>query len=331
MGPCGSPPQAAPSDFDEYTFTGARGDVLTGWLRPGSGVTGGALALSVLPVGGFSTIASVGQNFGRDSAETGRFILPANGSYMISVGGAEGPYSFSMHRLDTQPEHSAAAIAPGTSVTSEQLDWPGDVDEFVLSAAPGSELQVMLQAMSNVLVRLEVGMPVTYDSLKGAESLGFLQPTGRFLMPDGGEARIRIYNSGGSGGTIGPYSFSVIPVVRAPESVGAPLTRGAVVQGESLDYPGDIDEFTFPASAGETITAFLQTPQGFNGSGEALLEVVEPGTGAVLGTAASYNPTPGPFGASTGPITLTASGTYRLRVRCTNDRGGMGVYEVMVQ
>jgi hypothetical protein len=318
-------------DFDEYTFTGAKGDVLTGWLQPGSGPTEGAIALSVLPVGGLSTIASVGQNFGRDSAETGRFILPASGSYIVSVGGAEGPYRFTVHRLDTQPEHTAAAIAPGASVTTEQLDRPGDVDEFVLSAATGSELQVMLQAMSNVLVRLEVDMPVTYDSLKGAESLGFPQPTGRFLMPAGGEARLRIYNSGGSGGTTGPYSFSVIPVVRAPESVGAPLTRGVVVQGESLDYPGDIDEFTFTATAGETIAAFLQTPQGFNGSGEALLEVVEPGTGAVLGTATSYNPTPGPFGASTGPITLTASGVYRLRVRCTNDRGGAGVYEVMAQ
>jgi hypothetical protein len=135
----------------------------------------------------------------------------------------------------------------------------------------------------------------------------------------------------GVGTATGAYSFSVIPVQRAPESVPAALTRGVVVQGESLGYAGDVDEFTFTAAAGETITAYLQTPQGYYGISSARLEVVGPGTGTVLGSATSHNPSPGPYGASTGPITLTASGSYRLRISSTDDREGTGVFEVMVQ
>ncbi len=57
------------------------------------------------------------------------------------------------------------------------------------------------------------------------------------------------------------------------------------VQGESIDYVGDVDEFTFPATRSDE-HAFLQTPVGFPG-GPAVLEVVEPGTGTMLGSAES--------------------------------------------
>lgn len=323
-------------DYDEFSFTGAKGDVLTGWLRPSGGSSAFALGLTVTRPGVFGGLAFASQIFGGDSVQTGRFILPADGPYQVTVGGdgtqlgTGGSYRFTLHRLDTQPEHVPAAIAPGAAVTTETIDAPGDVDEYVLSAAAGTELQVTFRGIPQTNLKLEVDAPVTYDSLKGTDSFGFMQATGRFLMPAGGSVRLRVYQPG-FGTSTGEYIFSVIPVQRVPESVSAALTRGVTVQGESLGYPGDIDEFTFSATAGETITAFVQTPQGFFGLGSALLEVIEPGTGDVLGSAMSHNPSPGPHGDSTGPITLTVSGTYRVRVRCTDDRDGTGVIEVFVQ
>jgi hypothetical protein len=323
-------------DYDEFSFTGAKGDVLTGWFLPSGGSSPFWLALSLWQPGAFGAFAYAGQTFGGDSVETGRFILRADGQYQISVGGVgteigtDGAYRFTLHRLDVQPEHVPAAIAPGAVVTTETLDYAGDVDEFVLTAAANTELQITMQGMPQTALKLEVDAPVTYDSLKGTDSFGFQQATGRFLMPAGGEVRIRVYQPG-VGTATGAYSFSVIPVQRAPESVPAALTRGVVVQGESLGYAGDVDEFTFTAAAGETITAYLQTPQGYYGISSARLEVVGPGTGTVLGSATSHNPSPGPYGASTGPITLTASGSYRLRISSTDDREGTGVFEVMVQ
>ena len=213
-------------DFDEYSFTGVRGDVLTGWFQPGSGPSFFGLGMTVLQPGAFEGLAFRGQLFGGDSVETGRFILPASGPYKVSVGGdgrqigTIGAYRFTLHRLDVQPEHVGAAIAPGANVTTETIDFAGDVDEFVLTAASGTELQITMQGMPNVLLRLEVDAPVTYDSLKATESAGYPQATGRFLMPAGGQVRVRIYQRGGGGTATGAYVFRVIAVQRAPSASG---------------------------------------------------------------------------------------------------------------
>ena len=323
-------------DYDEFTFSGQKGDVIGPSLQRSGGTSVFPLGARLSRTNPVADLASATWQTAADPEPIGRFILPADGTYQIFVGGdgtrlgTTGGYTLALHRLDTQPEHVPAAIAPGANITSEEIDHAGDVDEFVLSAAAGTELQVTFLGIPSTLLKLEVDAPVTYDSLKGTDSFGFLQATGRFLMPAGGQARIRVYQPGDFGGT-GPYSLRVIAVQRTPESIPAAISRNVKVAGESIDYAGDIDEFTFSGTAGETITAFLQTPQGFLGISPAILEVVEPGTGNVLGSAQSWNPSPGPHGESTGPITLSVSGTYRLRVRGMDDRQGTGAIEMFVQ
>jgi hypothetical protein len=323
-------------DYDEFTFSGQKGDVIGPSLQRSGGTSEFPLGARLTRTNPVADLASATWQTAADPEPIGRFILPADGTFQISVGGdgtrlgTTGGYTLALHRLDTGPEHVPAAIAPGVTLTAEAIDHPGDVDEFVLSAAAGAELQVTFLGIPSTMLKLEVDAPVSYDSLKGTDSFGFLQATGRFLMPAGGQARIRVYNPGNYGAN-GPYTVRVIAVQRTPESVPAAIGRGVKIAGESIDYAGDIDEFTFSGTAGETITAFLQTPQGFLGLSPAILEVIEPGTGDVLGSAQSWNPSPGPHGASTGAIVLGASGTYRLRVRGMDDREGTGAIEVFVQ
>jgi hypothetical protein len=323
-------------DYDEFTFSGQKGDVIGPSLHRSNGTSEFPLGLRLSRTNPVAELGSATWQTAADPEPIGRFILPVDGTYQIFVGGdgtqlaTTGGYTLALHRLDTQPEHVPAAIAPGANITTEEIDHPGDVDEFVLSAAAGTELQVTFQGVPSTTVKLLVAAPVTYDSLKGTDSFGFLQATGRFLMPGGGQVRIRVYSPGDFGGT-GPYTMRVIAVQRTPESIPAAIGRNVTVAGESIDYAGDIDEFTFSGTAGETISAFLQTPQGFLGISPAILEVIEPGTGNVLASAQSWNPSPGPHGESTGPITLGVSGTYRVRVRGTDDRDGTGAIEVFVQ
>ena len=116
-------------------------------------------------------------------------------------------------------------------MSTEVLDVRGDVDKFVLSAAPGTELQVTLQGSLERGIRLDVERPTTYDSVKSTESAGFLQATGVFLMPAGGQLRLRVYELSPFVAAV-PYTLSVFAIQRAPESVPAALPTGAVVAGE---------------------------------------------------------------------------------------------------
>ena len=44
-----------------------------------------------------------------------------------------------------------------------------------------------------------------------------------------------------------------------------------------------MDEFTFDGAAGETVTLYLNTPNGFDITSPALLEVLAPGSGRCSG------------------------------------------------
>jgi hypothetical protein len=325
-------------DVDAYTFSGNRGDVLSGSFQALDGPAGHGLFVGIR--GGVPDVfAGNGADFG-NSVETGRFILPTTGSYQVVVAGQgsnpgnAGTYGFTLHRLESVPEHVAATIAPGADVTGESLDRPGDVDEYTLSGAAGTELQILFYGLPGQSLDFLVATPVTYDSVKGMTLGGSgPTPTGRFRLPAGGQAKVRVYEHrvlGQEYTALGTYRFTVTPIQRAPESVAAAITLGEIVEGEAIATVGDVDEFTFTGTAGQTITAYFQTPQGFSYP-FVVLQLLRQGTEDVLGEVISGNPTGSITDQSTGPIVLPASGQYVVRVQGTSDREGLGAYRFLVQ
>src|SRR5207302_292649 len=79
--------------------------------------------------------------------QTRRLDLPVTGWYNVELtgfGSTRGAYRLLVESLGTAPEHVAAVLAPGDSVTTESIDTPGDWDEYTVTATPGQELAVIM-------------------------------------------------------------------------------------------------------------------------------------------------------------------------------------------
>jgi hypothetical protein len=113
---------------------------------------------------------------------------------------------------------------------------------------------------------------------------------------------------------------------RAPETLGATVTLGTTKDGEAIDLEGDIDEFSFSGTAGQSVSATIEAPFAFEGA-YVELAIIDPSNGSVLGTAQTWDATV----ASTGSIVLPATRTYRVRVAPVEDTRGKGGYRFLVQ
>ena len=128
---------------------------------------------------------------------------------------------------------------------------------------------------------------------------------------------------------MGSYFLKVVAINRAPEIVPSAVIVGDTVEGEAIDPRGDIDEFTVTGTQGQSLIAYLQTPQGSQYPG-LVLQVIDTTSGTVLGSVASLNPTSTLEDQSTGSIVLPYSGAYTIRVEGASDRNGAGAYRFKV-
>jgi hypothetical protein len=114
----------------------------------------------------------------------------------------------------------------------------------------------------------------------------------------------------------------VLPINRAPEKAAASFAIGDIVEGEAIEFSGDVDEVTFTGAAGDRVRAFLELPHGDWGYYMGLtLEVSPAGSDVVLGSVTFANPDP-TLNVGTDVITLPASGSYTVRVRAAEERTG---------
>ncbi|NNG17896.1 MAG: hypothetical protein HKM89_15580, partial [Gemmatimonadales bacterium] len=344
---------APPGDLDLFSFSGSEGQVLNAMLQgtgpsPGSG----GFVLSVLVPGAPVPLATVFSPLSApalSSNQTRRFILPHDGVYHLAivsgnsgtVGGVEGPYSFAVVSLGTMPEVAPQMIALGDSIGTEIIDFLGDVDEFILQAAPGTEVQVFFTKIggggSGVSFHLDVYQPGTLTLIRRAASAGGGQVTGTFAMPVGGEVRLWVFeprfdsDPSTAFHETGPYSLWVVPINRAPESVSPTVVVGDTISGERIDFVGDIDEFTFAGTAGNSVTAYFQVPFGTIPFGDIVLEVFPPGGTSPLGSVSANNPTPTLKTLSTGVMVLPTTGDYLVRVMGPDSHRGAGEYRFLLE
>ena len=321
-------------DIDTFTFAGRAGQHVSVRLE-----TLGSPLMIFAGVKNPRTNQWLDQDWYGGGIGTPRYDLPEDGEYVIEYQAANagrevierGPYRLILDTVSTAPETHGRAISPGDSVADESFDFIGDIDRFVLSGAPGEELAVTFISPGGSayldLLDLETGLPID-----GAMSAGWLENTGRFVLPASGQVGVRVWTRSNSefNGLTGAYRLEVLRIDRRPETVNAQIEVDSIIDGEAIDPEADVDEFTFNGVAGNTVQVYFQTPLGSGFEG-LVLELINPATGAVLGSVRSQNPTQQLEEQGTGSVMLPSTGSYMIRVRGSSDSRGKGQYRMQVK
>lgn len=309
-------------DLDIFETHGAPEQVFVGVFEALGAVGSGALSVSLtpLPSGGGRGGWVVGP--GHPATETsGLIAIPSSGRVQFSFAAAggitpvyQGPYRFWTYVIDRAPEHRDAAVPLGTAILGERIDRSGDVDEFLFDLGAGAELNAFLQAPRafhlDILPLGGAPLATVVDAAPADTSL-FGASTGRFQVQVGGTYVARVSSENLIADT-GAYRIFLYPIDRRPEHVAQGVIAGDTVSGESIDLPGDVDEFTFSAAAGTEFNAFLQARDGSSGTHLALTALDSDGT--VLGTAASVGADTSLLRQPAGRFAVRTTGTHRLRV-----------------
>ncbi|HEX6965580.1 MAG TPA: PPC domain-containing protein [Gemmatimonadaceae bacterium] len=331
-------------DVDVFTFNGRRGDDLIFSLEGLDSRWAQNLKLFVpYPHDPRPLAVAYSAPTGTPSMGSGHIVLPDSATYSIQIGpenngvaiSESGPYRAVVRRMSRATEHHDASIAVGDSVVGERLDGPDDLDEFTLTGAPNQEVAIYGSVDPSAEgLYLEAVDPVSRDLISSATTGTAADPTAFFTRPfhlsASGVAAVRFFKDLQT--TLQPdgaYSFVVRPIDRAPESVSPSIAIGDTITGESIDPVGDIDEFTFAGTAGDSLIAyFALTPQA--SQLPLSLEVVVPGSGQVI--ALTTPPSASNLGAyHTFPFMLPATGSYLVRVYDHDGLGGYGSYQFTVQ
>jgi len=327
-------------DVDTFRFYGLRGQHVNVALQGRADTSGGGFQAWISGPGAeanrtYAWVGSAASDPTLRDHQTRRLDLPVTGWYhveMTGFGSTRGAYRLLVESLGTAPEHVAAVLAPGDSVTTESIDTPGDWDEYTVPATPGQELAVIMRGPFSIYVF----DPTTRDTLASSVSQAD-RVVGPFRVPASGQVAIAVFEPasfirfcydatcGGALGLVGPYGFQVMSINRAPETVPAVYTLGDTVRGEAILPRGDIDEFTSSGTPGDTLSPNDRLLAAPDPQGSLItLEVVDPATGAVLvGWGASL------YGASStyfspGWFVVPPAGTYVIRVRS----GSLSDYQI---
>jgi hypothetical protein len=309
-------------DVDEFTFAAAAGAEYNAFVQAPR-----AVRLEVAPVTG--PVLAIATSSESDTAlfthATGRFRVPGAGTYVARVAGTApsqiadtGAYRLFLYPIDRRPEHVSAAITPGDTISGEAVDLPGDVDEFTFSGVAGEEFNAFFQAENGsqeTTLQLEVvdgaGTVLRTVQSVGTDTSLLRQVTGRFALPATGTYRLRV-----SGAPYYPYDFNrgayrlfLYRINRRPETVPPTLAFGDSVSGETIEVPGDVDEYrvTVPDSSGANLAFELENP---SAGGSLVVELVDSATGQVITTASTSQAV---TRAATGRVRL-APGKYVVRV-----------------
>jgi hypothetical protein len=317
-------------DVDRFRFHGQRGQHINVALQGLTAPSASGFQAWITGPSGFASLSSTASDTSLRDHQTRRLDVAASGWYQVEMtgfGSTRGAYRFLVEAVGTAPESSAAALVPGDSVL-ESIDAPGDWDEFTVTATPGAELNVILHGTSSVTAypTVLVSDPSTGDSLAG-QVFQAERVVGPFVVPASGHVTIAVYQPGGfirfcydatcggALGVVGPYSFRVMSLNRAPENVPSTYTVGDTVRGEAVSPIGDIDEFTSSGTPGDVLSPWYHlTAAPVPAGGLITLEIVNPANGTVLVGAGAAVFGTGPPSFSPGTFRVPSGGQFIVRV-----------------
>jgi hypothetical protein len=309
-------------DVDEFRLEARKGDHVRPVMQ---GLDGsGALAVQLVrardrvPVAG----ASAGTTLDRPGAQ--RVILDEGGTYLLRAGSANrgtmldevGRYRMVLRRIPAGPERHPGVLSVGDSVTTEGIEDPGDVDEFLLQGPAGAEYAVEFATLGDPYgLDLQLVDEVTKDVVSYISVTGPLLSFGRRVLPPSGRVILRVLERIGppSVGRSYPYTLVTHAISRMPESRPVRFAIGDTVAGEAIRPVEDIDEFEFTGVAGQRLQALVTTRPG--SSPGLAFQVFEKGTERLV-AAARVDVTSWELGPNRSQVvTLPVTGAYTVRVQ----------------
>jgi len=297
--------------------------------------TSGAVQASLTTEAG-AVLATVTAATAGHEEPSGVVHLAAGTDYRLLVsaagGSAGGGYRVRLDSVGTAPERVPAALPVDAVVEGERLESAADVDDFTFTGTAGELYLVFLQAgPGGGALRATVprpgfnGAPLTLVDSHGGDAALETQTTGRFELPSSGTYHLQVAAEPGSTASLADYRLQLRRVRMEPESRPAALVAGDTATGESIDYVGDIDDFTLTGTPGERYNLFFQAAPG---SGTLWVEAASLPTGADLRRVASDGSRV-LLDNATGSVTLPASGSYRVRVYGNSDHAlDRGAYRI---
>lgn len=207
-------------------------------------------------------------------------------------------------------------IDPGSFVEfSGSLDSPGTEDFFEVTGTAGQILYFEVVDVrdgsctaSGGAIRMTVRRPDDTTLVNGALAT-FCADQGPFTLTQSGDYSIRLYSEGNFTGNyvLRVWSVPATPVI--PIALDQVVSDGVPSAGAgSIDVPGAKDSFTFQGTAGQIVYFDSLGVNGECGGTTARWTVQEPDdsfifNGVLLGFCGDW-----------GPVTLAATGTYRITV-----------------
>lgn len=212
--------------------------------------------------------------------------------------------------LGGKQDREPLPIALGVAVQDRIA--PGEADEFV--AEPAGEFRILFRATSGspadtlVAELLDAGGRMVAQVASYGLDADWHDQATAWLQPPQGSWRIRVRGRGADDG--GTYTLRLFPRNSAPESAPAAITLGRAIEGEALDGPGDMDEFTLEGTAGDEWIVFAQSDARF-----VEVQLIEAASGEPVTSSLRIAwSTDALEQYSTGRVRLPRSGTYVVRV-----------------
>lgn len=248
------------SEVDSYTFTGAVGDTIFAVISETTAGSAFDPQLKLLNPSG----TAIELEYGEDGADL-QFALTVAGNYTLEVSDAgsndAGGYALTVAKL---PGTMSPNDGDGGTLTSGNRRTGtislGDFDVYTVTAAVGDQLRVTLAEETDtafdpaLFIYDPTGGFVEYEYSINAASASWTASTGGTYYIVAAD-EISEYNSDfDTDSDTGVYSITMarIPAVQTDDAgEGGPITSGARRTG---NLPvGDMDTFTFSASAGDYI------------------------------------------------------------------------------
>ncbi len=246
-------------------------------------------------------------------------VTPNGGVELISVhvfGSRTARYQFKVFPVNRRPESADSQLALGDTVTGEGIDPVVDADVFYAHGDSGQTVTAIIESLGGASsggLILFVEDPDTIMWLGYARGAGAdpLFTSGPLRLPGTKDYRFVVrgeatYNRPRHRGA---YRFWTHVVRRQPEHLPPALVANAPYLGERIDYPNDVDEFTFQDTVGAEFNAFLESGRHF------VIQVVPPGSNEAMKGRVDADDDTALFHHGTGPFQLTDTGTYKIRVQ----------------
>jgi hypothetical protein len=248
-------------------------------------------------------------------------VGPSAGPYTIYIGddgidgpdGGTGTYSF---RVTAVPLPQQFAIIIGDTISdgapnsgAGNIETPGAIDTYTFTATAGQ--QIFLDALSSSVSRGNLDWKIIDPNGTQLRTDAFFQDSGPITLSTTGTYSLSIFGTYDND-EVGTYSFKLWNVP-APQqfaiAIGDTVSNGAPAAGAgNIETPGVVDRYTFTATAGQQVNFdALSNSVGFT----SLIWSILDSNGNLVGTTYYFS--------NTGPITLTAGGTYTLVVDASGD------------